>query len=174
MHDDPFSSYISHSLTRRWSDTPCVWVLWSFKETKFSLSDVRISPWSIVDKFHFFNQKNMKKKFQNAINPFHNKNTVHCHKCFRHPILNVYLCSFKILSNCCYSGAQPCQLFVTPWTAAWQPSLLFAISWSLLKLMSIESIMPSNHPVVCHPLLFMPTIFPSIRVFSSKSVLHIR
>ena len=65
-------------------------------------------------------------------------------------------------------------LFVTPWTAAQQASLSFTISWSLLKFMSIESVMPSNHLILCHPLLLLPLIFPSIRVFSSESVLCIR
>ena len=66
------------------------------------------------------------------------------------------------------------QLFATPWTAASQASLSFTISWSLFKLMSIELVMPSNHLVFCRPLLFLPSILPSIRVFSSESVLHIR
>ena len=66
------------------------------------------------------------------------------------------------------------QLFVTPWTAACQASLPLTISQSLLKLMSIESVMPSNHLILCHPLLFLSSIFPSIRVFSSESVVHIR
>ena len=66
------------------------------------------------------------------------------------------------------------QLFVTPWTAAHQASLSITNSWSLLKLMSIESVMPSNHLIFCHPLLLPPSIFPSIRVFSSESVFHIR
>ena len=66
------------------------------------------------------------------------------------------------------------QLFTTPWTAAEQDSLSFTISWSLLKLMSIESMMPSNHLVLCRPLLFLPSVFPSISVFSSKSAFHIR
>ena len=65
-------------------------------------------------------------------------------------------------------------LFVTPWTAARQASLSFTISQSLLKLMSIESVMPSNHFVLCHPLLLLPSIFPSIRVFSHQSALRIR
>ena len=65
------------------------------------------------------------------------------------------------------------QLFATPWTAARQGSLSFTISCSLLKLMSIESVMPSNHLVLCRPLLLL-SIFPSIRVFSKESVLHIR
>ena len=55
-----------------------------------------------------------------------------------------------------------------------QASLSFTISWSLLKLTSIESVMPSNHLILCHPLLHLPSIFPSIRVFSNKSALHIR
>ena len=66
------------------------------------------------------------------------------------------------------------QLFATPWTAACQASLSITNSWSLLKLMSIESVTPSNHLILCHPLLFLPSIFPSIRVFSNESVLRIR
>ena len=66
------------------------------------------------------------------------------------------------------------QLLATPWTAALQASLSFAVSWSLLKLMSIELVMSSNHLVLCHPLLFLPSIFPSIRVFSNESVLLIK
>ena len=65
------------------------------------------------------------------------------------------------------------QLFATPWTAACQTSLSITNSWNLLKLMSIEVVMPSNHLILCHPLL-LPSIFPSIRVFSNESVLHIR
>ena len=66
------------------------------------------------------------------------------------------------------------RLFATPWTAACQASLSITNSWSLLKLMSIESVMPSNHFILCHPLLLLASIFPSIRVFSSESVLRIR
>ena len=65
-------------------------------------------------------------------------------------------------------------LFVTPWTAAHQVSLSFTISWSLLKLISIESVMPSNHLILCCPLLLLPSIFPSIRVFSNELALPIR
>ena len=65
------------------------------------------------------------------------------------------------------------RLFVTPWTAARQVSLSITNSQSLLKLMSIESVMPSNHLILCHPLVLPPSIFPSIRVFSNESVLHI-
>ena len=60
------------------------------------------------------------------------------------------------LSHCC--------LFATPWSRAFQASLYFTISWSLLKLMSIDSVMPSNHLVLCHPLYFLPSVFPSIRL----------
>ena len=63
---------------------------------------------------------------------------------------------------------------MTLWTAAHQASLSITNSQSLLKLMSIESVMPSNHLILCRPLLFPPSIFPSIRVFSNESVLHIR
>ena len=64
--------------------------------------------------------------------------------------------------------------FATPWTAACQVSLSFTISWRLLKLMSTESVMPPNHLVLYHPLLLLPSIFPSIRVFSNELALHIR
>ena len=64
--------------------------------------------------------------------------------------------------------------FVTPWTAACQASLSITNSWSLLKLMSIESVMPSNHLILCCPLLLQPSILASIRVFSNESALHIR
>ena len=65
-------------------------------------------------------------------------------------------------------------LFSTPWTAACQASLSFTISWSLLRLMSIESVMPTNHLMFCHPLVFLPSIFPNIRVFSNDLALWIR
>ena len=85
---------------------------------------------------------------------------------------------------CCCSVAQPCLTlcdpmdcngkdFVTPWTAACQASLSFTISWSLLKLMSVELVMPSNHLILCHPLFLLSTIFPSMKVFSNELVLCI-
>ena len=76
-----------------------------------------------------------------------------------------------------FSSVQPLSyawLFVTPWTAARQASLSITNSWSLLKLMSIEWVMPSNHLILCRPLLLLSSIFPSIRVFSNKSVHYIR
>ena len=66
------------------------------------------------------------------------------------------------------------RLFVTPWTAAHQASVSVKNSRSLVKLMTIESVMPSNHLILCRPLFLLPLVFPSIRVFSNESVLHIR
>ena len=74
--------------------------------------------------------------------------------------------SFQLLSRV--------QLFATPWTTALQASLSFTNSWSLLKLVSIELVMPSNHLILCHPLLFLPSIFPSIWVLSNQLTLRIR
>ena len=65
------------------------------------------------------------------------------------------------------------QLFVTPWTATHQASLSITNSWSSLKLMSIKSVMPSNHLILCHPILLVPSIFPRITVFYNESVLRI-
>ena len=77
-------------------------------------------------------------------------------------------------SSCVVQSLSHVWLIGTPWTAACQASLSITISRSLLKLMSIESVTPSNHLVLCHPLLFLPSIFPRIRVSSNESVLHIR
>ena len=66
------------------------------------------------------------------------------------------------------------RLFATPWTAARQASLSFTISQGLLRLTSTESVMPSHHLILCHPLLLLPSVFPTIRVFSNESALHIR
>ena len=81
-------------------------------------------------------------------------------------VLLIYISSVQLLSRV--------QLFVTPWTAACQASLSITNSPSLLRLKSIESVMPSDHLILCCPLLLPPAIFPSIRVFSNESVLHIR
>ena len=82
------------------------------------------------------------------------------------PISRVQFSSVQSLSHI--------RLFATPWTAAHQASLYITNSRSLLKLMSIELVMPSNYLILCHPLLLLPSIFPSIRVFSNESVLGIR
>ena len=73
-----------------------------------------------------------------------------------------------------FSSFSHVQLFATPWTAAHQASLTITNSQNLLKFMSIESVMPSNHLILSYPLLLLTSIFPSIRVFSNESVLHIR
>ena len=81
-------------------------------------------------------------------------------------------CSIK--GYCCCSLAKLCPAICDSWTAACQASQSFTISWSLLKLTSIESVMPSNYLILCHSLLLLPSIFLSIRVFSSELALHIR
>ena len=76
--------------------------------------------------------------------------------------------------NCCCSVAQLCPTLCTPWTTTCQAYLSFTISWSLLRLMTIEPMMLSNHFILCCPLLLLPSIFPSIRVFSNESAFYIR
>ena len=99
----------------------------------------------------------------------------HCEmKYFNMPAISV---GKKSHSNPWFSSVQSLsrvQLFVTPWTATRQASLSNTNSWSLPKLMSIESMMPSNHLILCHPLLLLPSIFPSVRIFSNELALHIR
>ena len=75
--------------------------------------------------------------------------------------------------NCC-SVTQLCPTLCNPMDCSMPGSLSFTISWSLLRLMSIESMMPFNHLILCHPLFLLPSIFPSIRAFSNESALHIR
>ena len=83
--------------------------------------------------------------------------------------LFIYICC------CCFCAvAKLCPTLCDPWTAACQASLSFTISQSLLKLISLESVMPSNHLILCHLLLLLPSVFPSIRVFSSELALCIR
>ena len=110
----------------------------------------RISP--LLSKWNSINNNNNKKLF-----------------CF-----SLFLSlSFK-MRFCCYSIAKLCLTLCNPWTAAHQASLSFTVSQTLLKLVSIELVMPFNHLILCCPLLLLPSIFPSIRVFSSESALHIR
>ena len=87
--------------------------------------------------------------------------------------INILTHSGSEIFNSVQSLSRVC-LFATAWTAARQASQSITISQSLLKFMSIESVMPSNHPILCLPLLLLPCIFPSIRVFSNESVLCIR
>ena len=86
--------------------------------------------------------------------------------CCPHSIFSSMFSSVQLLS--CV------RLFVTPWTAAHQASLSITNSQSLPRLMSIELVMPSNHLILCHPFLLLPSIFPSITVFSNESALHMR
>ena len=81
---------------------------------------------------------------------------------------------FTIAANQPVQSLSPVQRFATPWTAACQACRSITNSKNLLKLMSIESVMPSNHLVFCCPLLFLPSILPSIKVFSKESLLHMR
>ena len=85
------------------------------------------------------------------------------------PVCNAGVCEHRSIQSLSHV-----RLFATPWTAARQASLSITNSWSLLKLMSIELVMLSNHLILCHPLLLLPSIFPSIRVFSKESALRIR
>ena len=87
------------------------------------------------------------------------------------------LASYFIIQSVQFSSVQSLscvRLFATPWIAARQACLSITNSRSSLRLTSIESVMPSNHLILCHPLLLLPSIFPSIRVFSNESTLHIR
>ena len=91
--------------------------------------------------------------------------------------LEILLCSLISHLRFQFSSVQSLsrvRLFVTPWTAARQASLPITDSWSPLKPMSIKSVMPSNHLILCYPLLLLPSIFPSIRVFSDEISLRIR
>ena len=89
----------------------------------------------------------------------------------RHKCVLGFLCQ-KTIVVVVFQLLSHVQSFATPWTAAHQASLSFTISWSLFKLMSIESVMLSNHHILCHPLFLLPSIFPSIKVFSCDSALH--
>ena len=92
-------------------------------------------------------------------------------------LLPLYQWSFYLISYLGFSSVQllsHVRLFATPWTTACQASLSITNSWSSLRLMSIESVMPSSHLILCCPLLLLPSTFPSIRGFSNESLLHIR
>ena len=95
-----------------------------------------------------------------------------CHFSLRLSLLCLLIRCLELILPLLFSWLCHVRLFVTRWITVRQASLSFTISWSLLKLVSIESVMPSKHPILCHPLL-LPSIFPSIRVFSNESALHI-
>ena len=92
-------------------------------------------------------------------------------------VCSTWISGSRLLSMSSVSSVQllsHVQLFATPWTAAHQTSLSITNSWSLLKFMSFDWVMPANHLILCHPLLLPLSIFSNIRVFSNKSFLHIR
>ena len=104
---------------------------------------------------------------------------IYIHRCTQSNLNTISLVSARTCTQMCssYLVSSVFQSFltlVTPWTAARQASLSITNSWSLLNLMSIELMIQSNHLTLCHPLLLLPSLFPSIRVFSNESVLHIR
>ena len=119
------------------------------------------------DKEHVLSQHLLKPCIHSFIHSFIRLLGSECLLCARHSAKPWRFSSVQLLSRV--------QLFVTPWTAARQASLSITNSWSLLKLMSIESGMPSKPSLIlCRPLLLLPSILPSIRVFSNESALHIR
>ena len=95
--------------------------------------------------------------------------SMHTQGCHTHTHTHIYMYIVVAIQSLSWVW-----LFVSPQTAACQASLSFTISWSLFKLMSIELVMPSNHPELCHPLVLLPSIVPSIRVFSKELALRIR
>ena len=101
--------------------------------------------------------------------PLHNT-----HKCVSLPLFLALFCHEYLTLVSIQQSLSHVQLFATPWTVARQASLSITNSRSLPKLTSIELVMPFNHLILCHPLLLLPSILPSIRVFSNESVLHIR
>ena len=105
----------------------------------------------------------------------HSPRCLHCHMTFS-PFVSMSMSNFLSFPKITQSvhSLSPVLLFVTPRTASHQASLSFTSSWSLLKFMYIASVMPSHHLILCCPLLFPPSIFPRIRIFSNESVLRIR
>ena len=125
----------------------------------------RTSFWGVSARIKFYGRLSMHKWTQWSCS---------CCKNINH--YSSYVFGFNLLSIVVIPAVQwlSCVwLFTTPCPATRQASLSFTISWSLLKLMSIASVMPSNHLIFCHPLLLLPSIFTSIRIFSNESVLHI-
>ena len=127
----------------------------SVKEAAES-SPAPVLPWNVATRSQ---QSAVWKKGLTGIQPF--KKNFNCQS-----VTKSFVVVVKLLSHV--------RVFVTPWTAACKASLFFTISWSLFKLMSMESEMPSNHLILCRPLLLPPSIFPSIRVFSNELAFHIR
>ena len=121
----------------------------------------------VSDSFSYRPKRGHDRSYGNSILIFlRNHHTIFHDSCTLYISINGQFSSVQSLSHV--------RLFVIPWTAACQASLSITNTCSLLKLMSIESVMPSNQLILCCPLLLPPSIFPSIRVFSNESVLHIR
>ena len=112
-----------------------------------------------------------KRVLQFLTNLKYSEHTIHSPLCGIYP-KELEICQFSSVRS--FQSLSRVQLFVTPWTAACQASLSITNARNLLKLMSIESVMPSSHLILCCPLLLLPSIFTSIKVFSSESVVHNR
>ena len=97
-----------------------------------------------------------------------------CLKCIIVTQTSVIPVATRQIVYVCVQSLSHVRLFATPWTAARQASLSFTVSWSLLRFMSIDSVVPSNHLILCCPLFLLPSIFPCIRFFSNKSALCIK
>ena len=107
--------------------------------------------------------------------PLHFRERNHAQSSMENKITEIFsMCLYSITSSSPVQSLSRVRLFATPWTAACQASLSITNSWSLLKLMSIVLVMPSSHLILCHPLLLLPSVFPSIWVFSNESILRSR
>ena len=139
---------------------PVLWTLWNFQETKMTswLKNIYLI------RNHHYNNNIFLKKYIEICKTNKQKNP-----------RNIFQYAFFCLCFVLVVQSVSCVwLFAVPWTIACQASLSFTISWSLLKLMSIESTMTSNHLILCHPHSPPVSIFPSIKVFSIQSALYIR
>ena len=144
--------------TLRCSNYPCTYV--------HGISSCKcIMIWGVLEGSSSQKKKKIHLQDENKWNYFIWDSVKHCCPLWNTDISSVQFSSVQSLSRV--------QLFVTPWIAARQASLSITNSQSLFKLMSIESVMPSSHLILCHPLLLLPPIPPTIRVFSNESTLHI-
>ena len=153
-------------LSKKWQSTPV------FLPGKFyrQRSLVGYSPWSHKNVGHEWmtEHERMQCHWTSAISL--SQTFFHC-RCFWYNAINIEALLHVSFQFSSVQSLSRVQLSVTPWTAAQQASLSITNSWSLLKLMSIESVMPSSHLILCRPFLLSPSIFPSIRVFSNESAL---
>jgi len=143
------------------------WVLW-YVESSRTRDRTRVSNTGKWILYHWATREALHCHFSMHCSPVDSQHHI-CRNCLRIYIL--FASNSKTLSQFSHSVVSES---LWPWTAALQASLSITNSWSLFKLMSIESMMPSNHLILCRPLLPLSSIFPSIRVFSNESVLHIK